>query len=334
MLSKKEKLKINIAPPCANAEASAQALGDGDMQTTSHILMIRPVNFSFNAETATNNAFQVKNEEANVQGKALKEFDEFVALLRKNGVDVTVVEDTPEPNTPDSIFPNNWISFHSDGTVLLYPMYAPNRRAERKEHVLEKIDEHFVVKKKIDLSYNERNNLFLEGTGSMVLDRDNKFVFACLSPRTNKKVIDEFCKKMNYQAVVFHSVDETSQPIYHTNVMMCVADKYVVICLDSIRDVEEKTEVIAVIQRTGKEVIEINYEQLNHFAGNMLQIENGKGEKLLVMSTQAFRSLSKEQVQKLERYNRIIHAPLNTIEVNGGGSARCMMAEVHLPILS
>jgi len=296
--------------------------------------MIRPVNFAFNAETATNNAFQVKNDETNVQGKALKEFDEFVALLRKNDVDVTVVEDTPEPNTPDSIFPNNWISFHNDGTVLLYPMYAPNRRAERKEHVLEKIDQHFVIKKKIDLTYNERNDLFLEGTGSMVLDREYKFVFACLSSRTNKKVIEEFCKMMNYQAVVFHSVDETGRPIYHTNVMMCVADKYVVICLDSIRDVEEKKKVIDVIQRTGKEIIDINYEQLNHFAGNMLQIENGQGEKLLVMSTRAFQSLSKEQVQKLEGDNRIIHAPLNTIEINGGGSARCMMAEVHLPVLS
>jgi hypothetical protein len=296
--------------------------------------MIRPVNFAFNDETATNNAFQVKNDEMNVQERALKEFDEFVVLLQKNGVDVTVVEDTPEPNTPDSIFPNNWISFHDDGTVLLYPMYAPNRRAERKEHVLEKIDEHFVVTKKIDLSYNEKNNSFLEGTGSMVLDRDNRLAFACLSPRTNQKVLDEFCKKMNYEAVVFHSADDTGQPIYHTNVMMCIADKYVVICLDSIGDVEEKNKVIAAVQKTGKEIININYEQLNHFAGNMLQIENGKGEKLLVMSTQAFQSLSKEQVQKLEGHNRIIHAPLNTIEANGGGSARCMMAEIHLPILS
>lgn len=309
-------------------------LGDWGMQTTSHILMIRPVNFAFNAETATNNAFQVKNEEANVQGKALKEFDEFVNVLRENGVEVTVVDDTPEPNTPDSIFPNNWISFHGDGTVLLYPMYAPNRRAERKEHVLEMIDEHYLVKQKIDLSYNEKANLFLEGTGSMVLDRDNKLVFACLSPRTDKKVLDEFCSKMNYEAVVFHSVDESSQPIYHTNVMMCIADKYVVICLDSIRDREEKKKVVAAIQRTNKEIIEINYDQLNHFAGNMLQIENREGEKLVVMSTQAFTSLSREQVQKLNGYNRIVHAPLNTIEVNGGGSARCMMAEIHLPVLS
>jgi len=304
------------------------------MQTTSHILMIRPVNFAFNAETATNNPFQVKNNETNVQGRALKEFDEFVTVLQKNDVEVMVVDDTPEPNTPDSIFPNNWISFHNDGTVLLYPMFAPSRRAERKEHVLKKINEHFFVKTKIDLSYNENNNLFLEGTGSMVLDRNNRLVFACLSSRTDKKVLDEFCRKMNYEAVVFHSVDENGQPIYHTNVMMCIADEYVVICLDSIRDIEEKERVIAAIRKTTKEIIDINYDQLNHFAGNMLQIENGKGEKLLVMSTQAFQSLSKEQVQKLSGYNRIVHAPLNTIEVNGGGSARCMMAEIHLPILS
>jgi len=304
------------------------------MQTTSHILMIRPVNFAFNAETAANNTFQVRKDEINIQGKALKEFDEFVNVLRQNGVEVTVVEDSPEPNTPDSIFPNNWISFHGDGTVLLYPMYAPNRRAERKEHVLEEIDKHFLVKKKIDLSYNERDNLFLEGTGSMVLDRDNRFVFACLSPRTDEKVLDEFCKNMNYGAIVFHSVDEAGQPIYHTNVMMCIADLYVVICLDSIRDTEEKNKVIAAIQKTGKEIIGINYDQLNHFAGNMLQIENRKHEKLLVMSTQAFQSLSEEQVQKLSGYNSIIHAPLNTIEVNGGGSARCMMAEINLPTLS
>jgi len=296
--------------------------------------MIRPVNFAFNAETATNNAFQVKNDETDVHGKALKEFDQFVSVLRSNGVDVTLVADTPEPSTPDSIFPNNWISFHGEGTVLLYPMYAPNRRAERKEQVVEKINEHFLINKKIDLSYNERNGLFLEGTGSMVLDRDNRIAFACLSPRTDKRVLDEFCNKMNYGAVVFHAVDENGQPIYHTNVLMCIADKFVVICLDSIRNPEEKNKVIAAIQGTGKELIDINYDQLNHFAENMLQVENNKGEKLLVMSTQAFQSLSNEQVQKLSGYNRIIHASLNTIEVNGGGSARCMMAEIHLPVLS
>jgi len=200
--------------------------------------------------------------------------------------------------------------------------------------VVGKISEHFLIKKKMDLSYYEKSGLFLEGTGSMVLDRDNGIAFACLSPRTDRKVLDEFCNKLDYEAVVFHSVDESGQPIYHTNVVMCVADKFVVICLDSIPDAGERKKVIAAIQKTGKEIFEISYDQLNHFAGNMLQIETNQGEKLLVMSTQAFQSLSGEQVQKLSGYNRIIHSSLNTIEVNGGGSARCMMAEIHLPVLS
>jgi len=296
--------------------------------------MIRPVNFAFNEETAVNNAFQVKNKGTDVHSRALAEFDAFVDMLQKNGVEVTVVEDTPHPRTPDSLFPNNWVSFHEDGTLFLYPMYAPTRRAERKEHVLEKIYNQFRVGKTIDLSYYEKNNLFLEGTGSMVLDRDNKIAFACLSPRTDRKVLDEFCNKMNYQAVVFVAVDKNGRRIYHTNVMMCVADKYVVICLESIRNYEEKEQVKGTIEKTGKEIIDITYDQLNHFAGNMLQVENNGGEKLLVMSTQAYRSLSKEQVQKLSEYNRIIHSPLATIEDNGGGSARCMMAEIHLPVVS
>jgi hypothetical protein len=304
------------------------------MQTTSHILMIRPVNFSFNAETAGSNAFQIKGHDEDVNSKALEEFDRLVPLLRKNNVDVIVVEDTPQPHTPDSLFPNNWVSFHHDGKLVLYPMYAPTRRAERKEHVLEKIQRQFLVTNRIDLSYYEKQDLFLEGTGSMVLDRDNRIAFACLSPRTDKKVLDEFCNKMNYEPVVFTAVDSNGQRIYHTNVMMCVADKYVVICLDSIPDAEEKENLVEAIQKTGKEIIDINYEQLNHFAGNMLQIENNKGEKLLVMSTRAYNSLTKEQVQKLNGYNRIIHSPLTTIETNGGGSARCMMAEIHLPVLS
>jgi hypothetical protein len=296
--------------------------------------MIRPAHFAFNEETAENNAFQVKSDNEDVHSKALKEFDGFVSLLKKNDVDVIVVEDTPQPHTPDSLFPNNWVSFHHDGTLLLYPMYAPSRRSERKEHVLEKIYKQFHVTKKIDLSYYEKNNLFLEGTGSMVLDRDNRIAFACLSPRTDKRVLDEFCNKMNYEPVVFTAIDSNGLRIYHTNVMMCVADRYVVICLDSIPDVEEKENLAEAIQKTGKEIIDINYDQLNHFAGNMLQIENNQGEKLLVMSTQAFQSLTEEQVQKLNGYNRIIHSPLTTIEANGGGSARCMMAEIHLPVLT
>jgi hypothetical protein len=295
--------------------------------------MIRPVHFGYNAETAVNNAFQSESKENDVQTKALKEFDEFVSVLRQNGVDVTVVEDTYSPYTPDSIFPNNWVSFHNDGSVLLYPMYAVNRRAERKEHVLEKVAEKFSVERKIDLSRYEKENIFLEGTGSMVLDRDHKIAYACLSPRTHEKVLADFCTQMGYTAVLFHATDGNGQAIYHTNVMMCVADKFIVTCLDSIRDKTEKEKLIDTIKKTGKEIIDITLDQMNHFAGNMLQVENKQGEKILVMSTQAFESLTADQKRKLQSFNKILHSPLTTIETNGGGSARCMMAEVHLPVL-
>jgi hypothetical protein len=294
--------------------------------------MIRPVNFGFNAETAVNNAFQVKGND-DAQDNALKEFEDFVSLLRNNSVEVTVVDDTPEPHTPDSIFPNNWVSFHNDGSLLLYPMYAENRRSERKQHVIDAITQKFLVKRTIDLSRYEDQDIFLEGTGSMVLDRDNKIAYACLSPRTNKKVLADFCNHMGYASVLFRAIDGNGEAIYHTNVMMCVADKYIVICLDSIPGKNEKEKVIEMIKKTGKEIIDISLDQLNHFAGNMLQVENKQGEKLLVMSTQAFESLTGEQKKKLSSFNKIIHSSLTTIETNGGGSARCMMAEVHLPVL-
>ena len=295
--------------------------------------MIRPVNFGYNAETAVNNAFQVKGSDDDVQSKALKEFDAFVDVLRQNGVDVTVAEDTIDPYTPDSIFPNNWVSFHNDGSVLLYPMYAVNRRAERKQHVLDSIETKFLIKKKIDLTLYEKENIFLEGTGSMVLDRENKIAYACISPRTNEKVLADFCKQTGYTSALFHATDGNGQDIYHTNVMMCVADKYIVICPDAVKDKQEKEKITDTIKQTGKEIIDISLDQMNHFAGNMLQIENQQGDKLLVMSTQAFESLTEEQKGKLESFNKIIHSSLTTIETNGGGSARCMMAEVHLPVL-
>lgn len=290
------------------------------------------MNFGYNPETAVNNAFQVKADDDNIQRRALEEFDGFVNLLRQNGVDVTVVEDTDEPHTPDSIFPNNWVSFHSDGSLLLYPMYAVNRRAERKEHVLQKIAEKFIIKRKIDLSRYETSDIFLEGTGSMVLDRDNKIAYACLSPRTNEKALADFAGQTGYSTIVFHAVDANGLAIYHTNVMMCVGDRFIVVCLDAIPDDKEKEKLIASINRTGKEIITITMDQMNHFAGNMLQVENSAGKKLLVMSTQAYESLTDEQKRKLGSFNIIIHAPLTTIETSGGGSARCMMAEVHLPL--
>lgn len=304
------------------------------MQTTSHLLMIRPVNFSFNAETAVNNAFQVAGAAGDAQRKALTEFDNFVHLLRDNGVDVTVIDDTPEPYTPDSIFPNNWVSFHDSGTICLYPMYAANRRLERKPGVLQAIGRKFHIDATLDFSGYEAQSLFLEGTGSMVLDREKKIAYACLSPRTDRRVLLDFCEKMDYTPEVFTAVDGAGRPIYHTNVMMCVADKYVVVCLDAVPDKREQANLAATIHTSRKATIPITLDQMNHFAGNMLQVHNNKDEKLLVMSEQAFQSLRPEQVRQLEGFNRILHATLTTIETNGGGSARCMLAEIHLEPLA
>lgn len=294
--------------------------------------MIRPVRFGYNAQTAVNNAFQVKGEQATVQLHAVKEFDAFVEKLRSRGVDVTVVEDTEEPHTPDSIFPNNWVSFHSSGKTFLYPMFAENRRLERKAHVIDAIKNRFSITETIDLSGYESEHRFLEGTGSMVLDRDNKIAYACISPRTDKTLFELFCKTAGYKPVAFNSVDENGQEIYHTNVMMCVADKYVVICLHSITAAAENKRVRETITTSGKTIVEISFSQMNRFAGNMLQVNSKDGKKFLVMSTQAYESLEKEQLEYLNSENEIIHSSLFTIESNGGGSARCMMAEVHLPV--
>jgi hypothetical protein len=301
------------------------------MQTTHHILMIRPVNFLFNSQTAVNNTFQVASMDEKVQQMALTEFDEFVEKLRLAKINVIVIDDTPEPHTPDSIFPNNWISFHSDGTVILYPMFAENRRLERKQGVLDLVQSKFNISTTIDLTEYEKEETFLEGTGSVVLDREKKIAYACVSPRTDEKLFTQFCGEMNYEPVLFHAIDSNNWAIYHTNVMMCVADKYVVICLSSIRHQFERKKVVDIIKRSGKEIIEISYDQMNQFAGNMLQVNNQDGTKYLVMSSQAYNSLSSSQVMKLKSFNEIIHSSLNTIERNGGGSARCMMAEIHLP---
>jgi hypothetical protein len=260
----------------------------------------------------------------------LKEFDAFVEKLRAEEIDVTVVNDSDMPHTPDSIFPNNWISFHNDGRIFLYPMFAENRRLERKAEVIETIERRFEITQAIDLSGYESENKFLEGTGSMVLDRESKIAYACLSPRTNKELFELFCRKAGYKPVSFRSTDENGKDIYHTNVMMCVGDKYVVICLASIPDPNEMKQVTDSIISSGKKIIDISFDQMNHFAGNMLQVNNKENEKFLVMSSQAFNALTAEQVYKLSSYNRIIHSSLETIESNGGGSARCMMAEIHL----
>lgn len=303
------------------------------MQTTNHILMIRPVDFKFNEQTATNNKFQTPSTENDVQAQALREFDGFVALLRKNDVDVTVVDDTLQPETPDSIFPNNWVSFHEDGSIFLYPMFSENRRLERRNDIIDVLKDHFEVNHVTDLSFFEQQYAFLEGTGSMVLDRTNKIAYACLSVRTDEEVLHNFCLLTGYQSVTFQAVDGTNFPIYHTNVMMCIGDQFTVICLASIPKLIEREKVVAKIIESGKEIIDISLEQMNRFAGNMLQVNNQNKESLLVMSEQAFLSLNKEQITALEQYCRLIYAPLYTIEKNGGGSARCMLAEIHLPAI-
>jgi hypothetical protein len=294
--------------------------------------MIRPVDFKFNQQTAGNNKFQVASQQEDVQQQALAEFDGFVNVLRANGVDVTVIEDTLYPETPDSIFPNNWISFHDNGSVFLYPMYSPNRRLERRKDIIDTLSQNFEVRHLTDLSFFEQQNLFLEGTGSMVLDRINKIAYACLSVRTDAEVLKNFAMLTDYQIIDFQAVDQENFPIYHTNVMMCIGEKFAVVCLESISATEDKIKVLESFRATKKTVIDISFDQMNHFAGNMLEVKNMAGESLLVMSEQALKALHGTQITALSAFSKIVTAPIYTIEQNGGGSARCMLAEVHLPL--
>ena len=298
------------------------------MQTTSKILMVRPVNFGFNEETAVNNSFQTKGCEECINDKALAEFDRFAGLLRENGVDVYVINDTPEPHTPDSIFPNNWFSTHEGGTLVLYPMFAPNRRAERKGSVLDLITGIFNTVRVVDLSASEGDGKFLEGTGSMVIDRDNDIVFACRSPRSDEGVLMRFCEELECDYYMFDALDAAGSPIYHTNVMMAIGSAFAVVCLDAVRDINERVAIIDLLEENNKEIIEISPEQMESFAGNMLEVKSMKGEPLLVMSERAKNSLDSEQILAIERYCRILSVDLEYIENNGGGSARCMMAEI------
>lgn len=302
-----------------------------NMQTTSKVLMVRPVRFGFNEQTAGNNSFQKRGYELSAQDMALEEFDNFVSLLRANNVEVVVVEDTPEPLTPDSIFPNNWFSTHASGELILYPMCAPNRRLERKEGVLtviKEIGERGKMKRIVDLTHWEEENLFLEGTGSLIFDRKNRIVFACRSPRCDIAVLEELCEKIDYEFLDFGAYDREGSPIYHTNVMMCVGEKFVVACLDSITNIDERTEFISFVEDCDKELIEITIDQMEQFAGNMLQLRSTDGEPLLIMSATAKRSLTTNQLESLISYCKIISPELESIETNGGGSARCMLAEI------
>ena len=307
-------------------------------QITNTVLMIRPVQFRLNEQTSVNNYYQkdLGNTRPEAVNKmAVKEFDGMVKKLKKAGIQVIVVKDTKEFDTPDSIFPNNWISFHANGTIGLYPMFAENRRLERKESVLEAVEaQGFVVKNVIDYTAAEADNLFLEGTGSILLDRVNNKAYCAISDRADEELFIEFCEDFEYTPVVFsayQTVNGKREKIYHTNVMMCIGDRFAVVCLASIDDKKERKSLIKHLQDDGKKVIEISEEQVNSFAGNMLQLKGSEDASYLVMSESALNSLRPAQVQLIESYTTIVSSPLDTIESCGGGSARCMMAEVFLP---
>ncbi|WP_299123765.1 citrulline utilization hydrolase CtlX [uncultured Tenacibaculum sp.] len=304
-------------------------------QTTNTILMVRPASFRMNEQTAVNNYYQQELAgmlPASINAKAEAEFDAFVDKLREKGIKVIVVQDTKEPDTPDALFPNNWISFHENGDVAIYPMFAKNRRLEKREDVLDILEENgFEIKNVIDYSEAEEEGIFLEGTGSMILDRQNRKAYCALSPRADEELFIEFCEDFEYTPVVFianQTVKERREAIYHTNVMMCVGETFAIICLDAIDDKKEKKNVLKHLKLDGKEVIAISEEQVTQFAGNMLQVRGENDKRFLIMSSSAYKSLTKEQLQKIEKHNEVIHSSLETIETCGGGSARCMMAEV------
>ena len=294
------------------------------------ILMVRPYQFYFNQQTATNNFFQSNINIENANELAIAEFDAMVVKLRGHHIKVNVVQDTKDPSTPDSIFPNNWISTHAGGTLCLYPMYAENRRAERKLSVLEFLQANYKIENVFDITDLEKEGKFLEGTGSMVLDHQNKIAYGCISERLDKEAFISWCSKMQFKPISFIAEDDKAQPIYHTNVMMCMANQFVVICLDSIPNEQEKQMLLDSFLQNHKEVIEISQDQLNHFAGNMLQVFDTNEKPHLIMSEQAHTSLDPAQVKSLEKYNPILPISIPTIEALGGGSTRCMMAEIYL----
>ncbi len=308
-------------------------------QTTSTLLMVRPTGFRMNEQTAVNNYYQKVLDGLSadkVSEAAEKEFDRFVDVLQNKGVQVVVIQDTPEPSTPDAVFPNNWVSFHHDGRVALYPMFAENRRKERREDIFDDLKNHYglQVNEIIDFTEFEDHSKYLEGTGSMILDRANRIAYAALSERTDRRAFELFCEVFDYVGVIFEafqSVDGERKPIYHTNVMMCVANHFAIVCLDSIDDADEREMLTQTLRDSGKEIIAISEEQTQRFAGNMLEVANTEGKALLVMSTSAFEALEKDQIEKIEKHCEIVHSSLDTIEACGGGSARCMMAEVFLP---
>ena len=297
--------------------------------------MIRPVRFIGNPQTSDSNRFQSAistADDTRVQQLALSEFNLLAATLREAGITVLEIEDTPVPHTPDSIFPNNWVSFHADGTAVLYPMLAENRRAERRMDILEALSSQhgFRINRVIDLTHYERDNKALEGTGSLVLDRINRVAYACVSPRTDVDVLGDFAQQLDYELVVFEASDRSGVPIYHTNVLMCVGEKFAAVCVECIRE-DERAAVVSSLQSTGHKIVDLSFEQIEHFAGNMLEVRSHGGDKYLVMSQNALTALTSDQRERLESLcGPILSAAIPTIETHGGGSVRCMLAEVHL----
>lgn len=301
-------------------------------QVASTVLMIRPAAFGYNTETAANNVFQSKSElsQKDIQQKAEEEFDAFVNTLRKKNIEVIVVQDTAKPIKPDAVFPNNWFCTLQDGTLAVFPMYAPNRRNEKRDDMLQQLVQQYNTRDVEDWSEYEAESLFLEGTGSMIIDHEHKIIYACLSPRTNKTVLEKFAHAHGYKAITFYSKDENGVEVYHTNVIMHIGETYAVICLESITDEIERIAVSQLLTSTGHEIIPITLQQVHDYAGNMLQVKNSKGDKYTILSKKAHKSLTKEQKDILKVHTNLLPVDITTIETIGGGSVRCMLAEIFL----
>lgn len=303
-------------------------------QITDTILMVRPARFGYDQETAASNAFQVNDRRlspSEIEEQAILEFDAMVSSLRSKDIRVLVIDDTPSPGKPSAVFPNNWLTTHADGTLITYPLLAPNRRAERREAIINRLRKHFVVKRHIHLEAEESEQRYLEGTGSLILDRIHRIAYACRSDRTHPLLFRQFCDRMGYQGMLFDAMDDQGTPIYHTNVMMALGEDLAVVNLSAIPSHNEREKLYQSLRKTSKEIIEIDTGQMKSYAGNMLQVRSTEGEHYLVMSAQARESLRPEQEQRIRNHGRIIACPLKTTETYGGGSARCMMAEIFLP---
>lgn len=302
-------------------------------QLTDKVIMIRPANFGFNDETAESNTFQSnegKLSKKEISEKALEEFDQMVDLLRKHGITVEVIEDTATPVKTDAVFPNNWLTLHENGVMVTYAMQAASRRPERREDILSKLETEYVVHKHYSFDFYEEESLYLEGTGSLILDRVNKVLYAGLSPRTEARILEKFAVLMSYQKVVFNAVDAEGKEIYHTNVMMALGQDFAIVCLDSIQSEVERKELTETLQRTNKELIEITMDQMNAFAGNMIQLLSNEGKPYLIMSDAAYKSLNPDQIDRIKEHSEIITPAIPIIEQYGGGSVRCMIAENFL----